>query len=47
MTSGCSEMGPEHAFEEGLVEVTPNFIRMRKRVLDSNERRKFEKRAEA
>jgi GTP-binding protein len=30
-----------------LVEVTPNFIRMRKRVLDSSDRKKSEKRSDA
>jgi len=41
------EQALEYIEWDELVEVTPNFIRMRKRVLDSNERKKSEKRAMA
>ena len=41
------EQALEYIEPDELVEVTPNFIRMRKRVLDTNERKKSEKRAEA
>jgi GTP-binding protein len=40
------EQALEYIEPDELVEVTPNFIRMRKRVLDTNERKKSEKRAE-
>ncbi|WP_243286546.1 translational GTPase TypA [Geothrix terrae] len=40
------EQALEYIEADELVEVTPNFIRMRKRVLDTNERKKSEKRAE-
>ncbi len=40
------EQALEYIESDELVEVTPNFIRMRKRVLDTNERKKSEKRAE-
>ena len=33
--------------DDELVEVTPNFIRMRRRILSENERRKAERRAGA
>ena len=39
------EQALEYIEWDELVEVTPNFIRMRKRVLDSNDRKKSEKRA--
>jgi GTP-binding protein len=39
------EQALEYVEWDELVEVTPNFIRMRKRVLDTSERKKFEKRA--
>ncbi len=39
------EQALEYIEWDELVEVTPNFIRMRKRVLDTNERKKSEKRA--
>ncbi|MBI4911898.1 MAG: translational GTPase TypA [Acidobacteria bacterium] len=39
------EQALEYIEWDELVEVTPNFIRMRKRVLDAQERRKFEKRS--
>ncbi len=39
------EQALEYIETDELVEVTPNFIRMRKRVLDTNERKKYEKRA--
>ena len=32
--------------EDELVEVTPKTIRLRKKILDSNERRKYERRKE-
>ena len=38
------EQALEYIESDELVEVTPNFIRMRKRVLDTNERKKAEKR---
>ena len=38
------EQALEYIEWDELVEVTPNFIRMRKRVLDTSERKKFEKR---
>jgi GTP-binding protein len=38
------EQALEYIEMDELVEVTPNFIRMRKRVLDTNERKKTEKR---
>ena len=38
------EQALEYMEMDELVEVTPNFIRMRKRVLDTNERKKTEKR---
>jgi len=41
------EQALEYIEPDELVEVTPNFIRMRKRVLDTNERKKSEKRADA
>ncbi len=41
------EQALEYIEGDELVEVTPNFIRMRKRVLDTNERKKSEKRTEA
>ena len=41
------EQALEYIEADELVEVTPNFIRMRKRVLDTNERKKSEKRADA
>ncbi len=41
------EQALEYIESDELVEVTPNFIRMRKRVLDTNERKKSEKRTEA
>ncbi|HJV37265.1 MAG TPA: translational GTPase TypA [Geothrix sp.] len=41
------EQALEYIEADELVEVTPNFIRMRKRVLDTNERKKSEKRTEA
>lgn len=41
------EQALEYIELDELVEVTPNFIRMRKRVLDSNDRKKSEKRSEA
>ena len=41
------EQALEYIEADELVEVTPNFIRMRKRVLDTNERKKAEKRADA
>jgi GTP-binding protein len=41
------EQALEYIESDELVEVTPNFIRMRKRVLDTNDRKKSEKRAEA
>ena len=41
------EQALEYIEADELVEVTPNFIRMRKRVLDTNERKKSEKRSEA
>ncbi|GLH70965.1 GTP-binding protein [Geothrix rubra] len=40
------EQALEYIEADELVEVTPNFIRMRKRVLDTNERKKSEKRSE-
>jgi len=40
------EQALEYIEPDELVEVTPNFIRMRKRVLDTNERKKSEKRSE-
>ncbi len=40
------EQALEYIEPDELVEVTPNFIRMRKRVLDTNERKKSEKRAD-
>ena len=39
------EQALEYIEWDELVEVTPNFIRMRKRVLDTSERKKSEKRA--
>ncbi len=39
------EQALEYIEPDELVEVTPNFIRMRKRVLDTNERKKSEKRS--
>jgi GTP-binding protein len=39
------EQALEYIEQDELVEVTPNFIRMRKRILDENERKKAEKRA--
>ncbi len=39
------EQALEYIEWDELVEVTPNFIRMRKRVLDSNDRKKSEKRS--
>ena len=39
------EQALEYIEADELVEVTPNFIRMRKRVLDSNDRKKSEKRS--
>jgi GTP-binding protein len=41
------EQALEYIQDDELVEVTPNFIRMRKRVLITSERKKSEKRAEA
>jgi len=41
------EQALEYIESDELVEVTPNFIRMRKRVLDTNERKKSEKRSDA
>ncbi|MCC6514667.1 MAG: hypothetical protein IT187_11675, partial [Geothrix sp.] len=41
------EQALEYIEADELVEVTPNFIRMRKRVLDTNDRKKSEKRADA
>ena len=41
------EQALEYIEWDELVEVTPNFIRMRKRVLDGNDRKKSEKRAMA
>jgi GTP-binding protein len=41
------EQALEYIEGDELVEVTPNFIRMRKRVLDTSERKKSEKRASA
>lgn len=41
------EQALEYIEADELVEVTPNFIRMRKRVLDTNERKKSEKRSDA
>ena len=41
------EQALEYIQDDELVEVTPNFIRMRKRVLDTSDRKKSEKRAEA
>jgi GTP-binding protein len=39
------EQALEYIEEDELVEVTPNFIRMRKRILSENERKKAERRA--
>ncbi len=39
------EQALEYIEQDELVEVTPNFIRMRKRILDESERKKAEKRA--
>ncbi len=39
------EQALEYIEDDELVEVTPNFIRMRKRILNENERKKAEKRA--
>ena len=41
------EQALEYIENDELVEVTPNFIRMRKRVLDSNDRKKSEKRSDS
>ncbi len=41
------EKALEYIGPDELVEVTPKFLRLRKRILDANERRKTEKRAEA
>jgi GTP-binding protein len=41
------EQALEYIEADELVEVTPNFIRMRKRVLDTNERKKSEKRSDS
>jgi GTP-binding protein len=41
------EQALEYIEPDELVEVTPNFIRMRKRVLDTNERKKSEKRSDS
>jgi len=41
------EQALEYIEPDELVEVTPNFIRMRKRVLDTSERKKSEKRSES
>jgi GTP-binding protein len=41
------EQALEYIEPDELVEVTPNFIRMRKRVLDSNDRKKSEKRSDS
>ncbi|HEY3399411.1 MAG TPA: translational GTPase TypA [Geothrix sp.] len=41
------EQALEYIETDELVEVTPNFIRMRKRVLDTSERKKSEKRSDA
>lgn len=38
------EQALEYIADDELVEVTPHFIRMRKRILDANERKKVEKR---
>jgi GTP-binding protein len=40
------EQALEYIESDELVEVTPNFIRMRKRILDTNERKKAEKRSD-
>jgi GTP-binding protein len=39
------EQALEYIEDDELVEVTPNFIRMRKRILDEHERKKAERRA--
>jgi GTP-binding protein len=41
------EQALEYIEDDELVEVTPNHIRLRKRILDANERKKSEKRTEA
>jgi len=41
------ERAIEYIESDELVEVTPNFLRLRKRILDANERRKAEKRSGA
>jgi GTP-binding protein len=41
------EQAIEYIADDELVEVTPRFIRMRKKVLDTSERKKSEKRSEA
>ena len=41
------EQAIEYISDDELVEVTPHFIRMRKKVLDASERKKSEKRSEA
>ena len=41
------EQAIEYIEDDELVEVTPNFIRMRKHVLDTSERKKSEKRSDA
>jgi GTP-binding protein len=41
------EQALEYIDDDELVEVTPNFIRMRKKVLGANDRKKSEKRSEA
>lgn len=40
------EQAIEYIADDELVEVTPRFIRMRKKILDTNERKKSEKRTE-
>jgi GTP-binding protein len=41
------EQALEYIEDDELVEVTPNFIRLRKRILDANDRKKAERRVEA
>ena len=41
------EQALEYIENDELVEVTPNFIRMRKRVLDTSDRKKSEKRSDS